>query len=130
MKNKSHESLIQRAKEVAKQKETSPLCIVGEVGSALITDKGNIYVGSSIGLACGLGCCGEYSAITTMLTSGESRIKTIVAVGSDGSILPPCGKCRELIFQINKDNLNTNIITSGGKTKKLKQLLPDVWFKM
>ncbi len=62
-----------------------------------------------------------------MITHGESHIHTIVAVSSKRSILPPCGRCRELIWQIDPKNVETRILLPEGKVATLSQLLPDHW---
>ena len=124
----TNKELIDKAKSVAIEKELSNNCSVG-VGSALVTSKNNIFLGVSIHCACAIGFCAEHNAIGSMVTAGESRIKKIVAVGPDGKILPPCGRCRELILQINGKNLNTEIIISKNKVVKLKELLPHPWQK-
>jgi cytidine deaminase len=62
-----------------------------------------------------------------MITAGESKIKKIVAVWTDGTIIPPCGICREWIWQIDKENWNTEIMVEKGKVVTLKQLLPYHW---
>ncbi|MBA7554547.1 hypothetical protein ES705_47171 [subsurface metagenome] len=103
--------------------------IIGEVGCALVTDKDNIYIGASIHACCGIGFCAEHSAIASMVTNGEYRIKKIVAVSGDGAVLPPCGRCRELMYQINEDNWNTEIIVGETRVVKLKDLLPEPWQK-
>jgi cytidine deaminase len=100
---------------------------MGDVGAALITDKGNMYCGASIHCDCGIGFCGEHSVIAVMVSNGESRIKTICATDSNGIVLPPCGRCRELMIQINKNNLDTNIILSTTRKVKLRNLLPEIW---
>src|SRR2546425_7669950 len=100
--------LVERAKSLARPKKLSKDCVSAEVGCALITSKNNMFVGVSIDCACGIGTCAEHGAIQNMLASGESRIKTIVAVAEDGTILPPCGRCRELIYQINGMNRDAN----------------------
>jgi len=64
-----------------------------------------------------------------MVTNGEYRIKKIVAVSGDGAVLPPCGRCRELIYQINEDNWNTEIILGETRVVKLEDLLPEPWQK-
>jgi len=120
----TNEELIQKAKSVVGRKQVSELTFVGEVGVALVTDKGNIYMGVSIHAPCGLGFCGESSAIAAMITNGENRIKTIVAVNEQGNILSPCGKCRETIRQVNKENMDVDVILKD-KVIKLKDLLPD-----
>ena len=120
----TNEELINSAKSVAITKKVSEETVVGEVGSALVTDKGNIYTGISIHAPCGLGFCGESSAIASMVTNGENKIKTIVAVDGQGNIFSPCGRCRETIRQINKENMDAEIILSN-KVVKLRDLLPD-----
>ena len=97
------------------------------MGAALITGNGKIFVGLCFDLSCGLGCCAEYAAISSMITSGETKIKQIVAVDSDGKILPPCGKCRELIYQINNKNLKTEVVVRKDKSVKLNNLLNYRW---
>ena len=97
------------------------------VGCALITDKGNIYKGVCIDTACSVGFCAEHAAIATMITAGETNIKTIVAVDWDKSILPPCGRCREFIYQIDDNNKNTHVILANDKIIKLSELLPHHW---
>ena len=121
--------LIEKAKQAARFHKTSEDVVIGEVGCALVTDKDNIYIGASIDAGCGIGFCAEHSAIASMVTNGEYRIKKIVAVSGDGAVLPPCGRCRELMYQINEDNWNTEIIVGETRVVKLKDLLPEPWQK-
>lgn len=123
-----YEDLIKKATSVAVEKKLSDLCVVGSVGCVLITEKGNTYLGSCLDCACGLGMCAEVSAISQMTTSGESKIKTIVTVSADGKPVPPCGKCRELIFQVNFENMEADVIIRKDQVIKLKDLLPEQWF--
>jgi len=125
--NKEDKELIKIAKEV-RENATKKLNMAetAGVGSSLITSNGNVYSGVSTGFFCGIGSCGEYQAIGSMITNGERKIKTIVAV-SENKIYPPCGKCRENIFQAHRDNLNTFVIISQSKKVKLRDLLPLRW---
>lgn len=126
----TNKNLIQKAKNVARVNDGQEGVTFGEVGCALISKNGNIYLGASIDAACGIGFCAEHSAIAAMITAGESEIEKIVAITSDGIILPPCGRCRELIFQINEKNLDAEIIIEEGEIVKLEDLLPDPWQKI
>ena len=119
--------LITEAMNIAKKNKLTDQCTVGEVSSVLITDKNNIYTGLLINASCGLGFCAEHSAIASMITKGESRIKKIVAVHYDGKILPPCGKCRELMIEVNDNNKDTEIIMDKERIVKLDKLLPQRW---
>ncbi len=105
----------------------SEQCIVASVGAALITNKGNIYTGISIDAACGIGFCAEHSAIAEMVKNNEQRIDTIVAVHKTKGIIPPCGRCREMMYQIDKRNKKTKVIVKLEKTISLDKLLPLHW---
>ena len=96
------------------------------VGAAIRTADGNIYTGVCIDLACGLGFCAEASAVAEMLKHRETRITDVVAVTREG-ILPPCGRCREMISQLDRRNLDCRIIMGEDRTTTLRQLLPDHW---
>lgn len=118
--------LVAKATALVNPKKLVGETVVGEVGCALVTDKGNFYVGTSLHASCGIGVCGEHSAIFSMLTNGETRIERIVAVGSEG-IYRPCGRCRELMYQVDIRNADTDVIIGDGEVVKLKDLLPKYW---
>ena len=101
--------------------------LLGEVGAALLTDKGNLYRGVSIDTASGTGFCAEHSAVAAMVTAREYRIAKIVAVWKDDAgtlfVLPPCGRCRLLMKQIDPSNLDAEVIL-GHESAPLRELLP------
>ncbi len=123
----SDEELIERARSLASKVELEHDVKVGSYGAALIAANGKIYEGVTIELPCNLGCCAEYSAAGQMIKEGETKINTIVAVKHTGDIFSPCGRCREFLYQINKDNKDTRVIIGEGEVKKLSDLLPDPW---
>ena len=96
------------------------------VGAALLTTQGNVYTGINIDVACGIGFCAEHSAIAEMLKNRETQIEMIVAVNAEG-IIPPCGRCRELMFQVDNKNVNTKVYLSREKYMSLDELLPMHW---
>ena|SRR3989344_2615492 len=124
-----NEELIKKAKQLINLKKMKWGFTSGDCGCALITDKGNIYLGVSIGTPSQVGFCAEHSAIAAMVTNQEFKIDKIVAVDESGIILPPCGRCRELMYQINEDNLDTEVLVKNDKTVKLSELLPYRWDK-
>ena len=99
----------------------------GIVACALLADNGKIYTGICINLACGLGFCAEASAIADMLKDRETKIQMIVALTEKGNVIPPCGRCRELLYQVNVENLDTQIIIEDEKVVSLRDLLPHTW---
>ena len=101
----------------------------GHVACALETVSGIVYTGICIDVPCSIGICAEQAAIAEMLKHGETKIKRIVAVYEDGSILSPCGRCRELISQLDLDNENTVVAINNDQKVTLKELVPERWDK-
>lgn len=95
------------------------------VSCALVTEAGNVYTGVCLDLACGIGFCAEHSAIAAMVKHRETVIKKIVAVG-EHKILAPCGRCREMMFQVNPLNLDCEVVLPQGSAT-LRELLPYTW---
>lgn len=123
----TNEELIKKASSIVKPVKMRHGFIASDCGCALITDKGNLYLGVSIDTPSSMGFCAEHGAIAAMVTNQEFKIAKIVAAGEDGTVLPPCGRCREFMYQINKDNLDTEVIISNDKSVKLAELLPYPW---
>ena len=116
--------LIEAARAVVEPMELTDGCSAGGVGAAIRTAQGNVYTGICIDLGSGLGFCAEVAAIAQMLTHKETQIDTVVAVTSD-RILPPCGRCRETMAQIDARNLDCRVIVGEDREVSLRDLLPD-----
>jgi cytidine deaminase len=121
------DELYQSAKSVLNPRKLSDSAESGGVGAALLTESGEIYVGVCIDTACSMGFCAEHAAAAAMITAGENRVLKMVAVDWDGSILPPCGRCREFISQLDDGNLQTEVLVSEGVILTLQELLPYDW---
>ena len=107
----------------------SPFIEAGGVAAAILTRKGNIYVGVCIDTASTLGMCAERTAIANMITNGESQIDKVVAVMPDGRVGSPCGACREYMMQLDRDSGEIEILLDleSERTVRLKELIPDWW---
>ena len=77
-------------------------------------------------MACGIGFCAEHAAVAQMLKHRETQVDMIVAVSSN-TIRPPCGRCRELLFQIDHKNAETKVYLSADDYVTLDELLPNRW---
>lgn len=119
--------LINAAYSVAGVYKPSKECESGSVGAAVLTKDGNIYTGICIDTSCSLGFCAEHAAIAEMLKHKESRVIMVVAVTDKKEIIPPCGRCRELLAQVNDDNMKAKVIINQNKTVTLRDLLPYYW---
>jgi len=118
--------LIQAARAVCGEFTLNDDFSAGSVGAAILTEKGSIYTGVCIDLACGLGFCAEASAIAEMLKHRESHITSVVAVSDDGFLFP-CGRCRETMAQVDARNLDSGVIVGPDRAISLRELLPDHW---
>jgi cytidine deaminase len=102
--------------------------LFGDVGASLVTAAGNGYGGVCIDTGSGTGFCAEHSAIAAMVTAGEYQIARIVAVWrsetGDLHVLPPCGRCREFIRQVDPANLGTEVVLGRHRSARLRDLLP------
>jgi cytidine deaminase len=123
----AYEELIAEAKKATVSFATSDDCHAGVVGAALLTADGRVFSGCSIDCSCGIGFCAEHAAIADMLKHRQTRIRAIVAANDGGRILPPCGRCRELLFQVDHANLDADVVVAAGKVVKLRELLPYPW---
>jgi len=43
----------------------------------------------------------------------------------DKKIIAPCGRCRELIYQVDVANTETRVLLNNGRAVRLKELLPE-----
>jgi len=114
--------LITKAFELARKRKSR----ITRVASVLRTTNGRMFQGVNIEAQGSPPCsmCAEYAAIGTMVSEGERRIDTIVAVnGHKHAILPPCGKCRQMISEFGDPYV---ILKLRGRLikAKLSQLYP------
>jgi len=96
------------------------------VAAAIRTKSGRTYTGVCLHVSCGIGFCAEHAAIAEMIKGRETQIELLVAVCADG-ILAPCGRCRELMVQVDARNFEAEVALPNGTTTTLRNLLPDHW---
>lgn len=70
------------------------------VGAALVTRAGRIYGGCNVENASyGLTVCAERVALLKALSEGEREFAAIAVVADTESPTPPCGPCRQLLWE-------------------------------
>lgn len=124
--DRATEQLIAAARAVCGEFQLTDDFSAGGVGAAILTAKGNTYTGICIDLGCGLGFCAEVAAVAEMLKHRETHISAVVAV-SESRILPPCGRCREMMAQVDPRNLDCRVIVGEDQVVSLRALLPHYW---
>jgi cytidine deaminase len=121
------DELYERARAVVNPWRLSEDAESGGVGAALLTEAGNVYTGVCIDTACSMGFCAEHAAAAAMITARENRVVMMVAVGWDGRVFPPCGRCREFISQLHPDNRQAQVLVAPDTVVTLAELLPYRW---
>ena len=73
------------------------------VGAAVRTGEGKVYTGCNVESASyGLTVCAERVAIWKALSEGERNFTELAVVADTDSLTPPCGTCRQIIWEFCK----------------------------
>lgn len=96
------------------------------VGAAVLTEGGRIFSGCNIeNAAYGSTICAERVAVFNALSQGESEILAVAIASSSGGPCPPCGSCRQVIYELAKD---AQVVMEGSEgnlvIKSIRELLP------
>ena len=74
------------------------------VGAAVETEDGKVFTGCNVESASyGLTVCAERVAIWKALSEGERRFKRLAIVADTKNLTPPCGTCRQIIWEFCRD---------------------------
>jgi cytidine deaminase len=97
-----------------------------KVGAALETDTGEIITGCNIENATyGLTICAERVAIFKAVSEGKRSFRRLVVVADTESPTPPCGACRQIIWEFCGDiPVVLANLTKVSATLQMKDLLP------
>lgn len=127
--DKDFQKLYDAAFAVVNPRQIAPRVSAGSVGAAVLTKDGNIYTGVCINTSCSLGICAERNALGSMITNGEIEVTKVCSVYKDGTVMPPCGACREFMMQLGTFAKDIEILLdNNGRYAKLKELLPESCF--
>lgn len=121
---KREQRLIQEARR-ARTRAFAPFSKF-KVGAALETRSGRIYTGCNIENASyGLTVCAERVAIFTAVAAGERRFQRLAVVAATPRLTPPCGACRQIIWEFCGD-IEIVLANLKGKTgvTRMRTLLP------
>ena len=98
----TQKELIKKAKEV-REIAFAPYSNF-KVGAAVETDEGEIFTGCNVESASyGLTVCGERVAIWKAVSEGKLKFKRIAVVVDTEQLTPPCGACRQIIWEFCGD---------------------------
>ncbi len=97
-----------------------------KVGSAVKTRDGRIFTGCNVESASyGLTVCAERVAIWKAVSEGETDFTAIAVVADTEKLTPPCGICRQIIWEFCGDVPVTLANLRGdNETLSISELLP------
>lgn len=97
-----------------------------QVGAALEDAEGRVHTGCNVENATyGLTVCAERVALFKAVSEGARRFRRIVVAADTAVLTPPCGACRQLLWEFCGD-LEILLVNLEGKqeTFRLKDLFP------
>ena len=99
-----------------------------KVGAAFLTENDSIISGCNVeNAAYPQSQCAEASAIGNLVSSGYTKIKEVVVIGSGDLLCSPCGGCRQRLREFASLDTLIHMCNMDGhlKTSTLEELLPD-----
>ena len=97
-----------------------------KVGAALETKEGRIYTGCNIeNVSYGLTVCAERVALWKALSEGAREFRRIAIVTDAPAVSPPCGACRQLLWEYCGDiTIHLHSLKGPAEQYRLAELFP------
>lgn len=96
------------------------------VGAALEAEDGRVFTGCNVENATyGLTVCAERVAVFKAISEGARKFRRIAVAADTDVLTPPCGACRQILWEFCGD-VEVTLTNLHGKTEKLrmKDLFP------
>ena len=95
------------------------------VGAAALTDDGRVVVGCNVeNAAYGVALCAECGLVSALHASGGGRLVAFTCVDLRGSVLMPCGRCRQLLWEHGGPGL---LVETVRGVRTMSEVLPDAF---
>lgn len=116
--------LIQAAREV-RERAHAPYSNF-KVGAAIEDENGRIFTGCNVENATyGLSICAERAAVLKAISEGAGKLKRIAVVADSGMLTPPCGACRQILWEFCGDaELIMANLSDQQETISMTQIFP------
>jgi len=133
---KSSDPIVQEMRAKARAAMQNAYCRYSKfrVGAAVLTAEGEIFAGCNVENASyGLTSCAERNAIFQAVAAGsiskDRKLKAVVIVTPKEKLTPPCGACRQVIYEFCEEADADIFIFGGNKVGsfKLSVLLPEAF---
>jgi len=122
------EEMIERAKE-AREAAHAPYSGF-EVGAAVLTSDGRVYTGCNIeNSTYSLTMCAERVAIFKAVSEGAHALRKVAVVADHEKLTPPCGCCRQMIWEFAAAGTEVILANMSGKVQKyqIEELFPQAF---
>jgi cytidine deaminase len=98
------------------------------VGAAILTG-GRVFTGVNVENASyPMSVCAERNAVAAAIAAGERKIDCVAVVTDADRPTPPCGGCRQVLWEFGPESLVVSETTSGERTAwALEDLIPDAF---
>jgi cytidine deaminase len=74
------------------------------VGAAIEDEDGRVFTGCNVENATyGLTMCAERVAVFKAVSEGAGKLKHVVVVADTDTLTPPCGACRQILWEFAGD---------------------------
>lgn len=97
-----------------------------KVGAAIEDEAGRIFTGCNVENATyGLTLCAERVAVFKAISEGARKFRRVVVAADTDVLTPPCGACRQILWEFCGD-VEITLLNLHGKTEKfqMKDLFP------
>jgi cytidine deaminase len=95
------------------------------VGAAALVDDGRVVVGCNVENASyGVTLCAECSLVSALVVGGGGRLLAFTCVDGSGTVLMPCGRCRQLLFEHGGPHL---LVETVRGVRAMAEVLPDAF---
>lgn len=99
------------------------------VGAALIADDETLHIGCNVECSSyGLTICAERTALVSAVAHGKKRFLAIAVAADTDELTPPCGACRQLLYDFAPDAIVVLVNPRGAEKRfTMKELLPEAF---
>jgi cytidine deaminase len=96
------------------------------VGAAIEDENGRVFTGCNVENASyGLSVCAETAAVLKAISEGAAKLKRIAVVADSNTLTPPCGACRQILWEFCGDlELTMANLSDKEETVLMNQIFP------
>lgn len=116
--------LIQAARDV-RERAHAPYSGF-KVGAAIEDEHGRVFTGCNVENATyGLSVCAERAAVLKAISEGAAKLKRVAVVADTDTLTPPCGACRQILWEFCGDaELIMANLSGKQETVSVQQIFP------